>query len=118
MTQIFFDILGKYATVIIDFYRENQTWLNIIVLIYGILLALAHHNVKRLELHLQELTGVSDMNHIWHLIQNDKLKDLDLEKFKKELRIPILSSPYHFYFYSVTSISILHILQKKYPGSS
>jgi len=118
LTQVFFDILGKYASSIINFYRENQTWLNIIVLTYGILLSIAHRNVKRLEHYLQELAGVGDMHRIWNLIQEDKLEGLDLENFKKDIRIPILSSPYHFYFYSVTTTSILHILQKKYPGSN
>ncbi len=115
MTQIFFDFLGEYATRLIDFYRENQAWLNIIVLVYGILLALAHRNVKRLEALLRELAGTSDMYHIWNLMESDELEGLDLEKFKRELRIPILASPYHFSFYTITLKSILRILRKKYP---
>ena len=117
MTQIFFDFLGEYATRLIDFYRENQAWLNIIVLAYGVLLALAHRNIKRLEAYLRELAGSSDMTHIWKLMESEELEGLDLEKFKRELRIPILASPYHFSFYTVTLKSILRILRKKYPGS-
>ena len=79
---------------------------------------MAHRNVKRLEFYLRELAGTSDMNHIWKLMESDKLEGLDLDKFKQELRIPILASPYHFSFYTVSLKSVLRILRKKYPRSN
>lgn len=117
MTQIFFTFLGDYATRLIDFYREHQSWLNLVVLAYGILLAMAHRNVIKLEALLREQTGENDMYRIRKTIESDGLEEKDLEGLRRDLRIPILASPYHFFFYSVTSKSILRILRKKYPRS-
>jgi len=117
LTQIFFDFLGGYATRIVDFYRENQSWLNLIVLVYGILLALAHRNIQRLERQLREKTGLTDMYKIWNLIEADEIENWDPGVLKKELKLPILASPRHFFFYPVNRDSVLRILKKKYPRS-
>ncbi len=117
MTQMFISFLGEYAGIVINFYRDNQSWLNLIVLAYGILLALAHRNVIRLELQLKDEYKQNDMYQIRLLIESDGIEISGLERLKKNLRIPILASPYHFFFYRVSAKSILRILRKKYPRS-
>jgi hypothetical protein len=117
LTQIFFTFLGEYATVVINFYRENQSWLNIVVLAYGILLAMAHRNVVRLEQQLKDDYKEDDLYQIRLQIESDGIEIEDMERLKKNLRIPILASPYHFFFYRVSTNSILRILRKKYPRS-
>jgi hypothetical protein len=89
----------------------------LIVLVYGILLALAHKNVLRLERFLREKTGLSDMYQIWNLIESDDIENWDTAVFKQELKLPVLASPRHFSFYPVNRTSVLRILKKKYPRS-
>lgn len=117
MTDIFLGLLGDFANLVISFYRENQTWLNIIVLGYGILLALAHRNVVRLEQKLIETTGIQDLYTIRMNMESEGISDKDMASLREEIRIPILASPYHFFFYKLSTKSILRILGKKYPRS-
>lgn len=117
MTEIFLGLLGNFANLVISFYRDNQNWLNIIVLGYGILLTLAHRNVVKLEQKLMEITGIRDMYAIRMNIESEGLSDKDMASLKEEIRIPILASPYHFFFYKLSTKSILRILGKKYPRS-
>ena len=117
MIRIFYTFLGEYATAVIQFYRDNQVWLNAVVVVYGILLALAHRNVVRLEYWLRERTGSNDMVAIRQRIEEGESGLLDIDELRKELRVPLLASPYHLTFFSLSEKSILRILRKKYPRS-
>ena len=113
MTEMFFSFLGEYASMVIDFYRANQSWLNIIVLVYGVLLAVAHRNVVRMEHYLKKTVDLDDMFRVRQYIEEEGLNEELLRGIREELRIPILASPRHFSFFRLSSDSIQKILQKK-----
>lgn len=117
MTEMFISFLGEYAGYIIGFYRANQSWLNILVLTYGVMLAVAHRNVVRLESYLKRTVNLDDMFQVRQHIEKEGLSEETLRGIREELRIPILASPRHFSFYRLSPHSIQKILQKKYPRS-
>ena len=118
MTGLYFAFLGDYAMRFVNFYRANQAILNIVILAYGVLLAAAHRNVVRVERMLRERLEESDMHRLWRRLEAEPLDDEELSAIRKRLRIPVLASPLHFFFYPVSRETILRILRKKYPRSS
>ena len=118
MTGLYFAFLGDYAMRLVNFYRANQAILNGVILAYGLLLTAAHRNVVRIERLLRERMDESDMHLIWRRLEAEPLGDEELSTIRKRLRIPVLASPLHFFFYPVSRETILRILRKKYPRSN
>ncbi len=117
MMQLYFEFLGDWAVALIDFYRAHQYILNFIVLAYGLLLAVAHANVRTVEAALRTETGEDDMLKVREAIEQRPLSQERISAIRRSLRIPILASPWHFSFYRFSLENALRVLEKKYSRS-
>ena len=114
MMQLYFSILGDWAVEVINFYRRNQGILNILVLAYGILLAIAHNNVRKVEAALVEATGEDDPERLRARLAEAPLSAEAERAIRKSLSLPILASPWHFSFYRFSIDNALRVLEKKH----
>lgn len=113
MTEWFISFLGKYARVVIDFYRDNQTWLNLLVLVYGIMLAWAHRNTLRVIALLKEIHGVSGLEELQAKLESSGIDEAAMKKLKGELFLPLMSSRYHLFFNSLSGKGIIQQIKYK-----
>ncbi len=113
MTEWFISFLGKYAKIIIDFYRENQEWLNIVILGYGILLAWAHRNTVKAISILQDITGKQDLESLLETLKESGINKEMLAKIKSSLVFPFISSRYHLYFNTISEKEIIQQIEYK-----
>lgn len=114
MMQLYFSILGDWAVEVINFYRRNQGVLNLLVLAYGILLAIAHNNVRKVEAALIKATGEEDATRIREHLAEEPLEKETETAIRRSLALPILASPWHFSFYRYSIDNALRVLEKKH----
>ncbi len=114
MMQLYFSVLGDWAVEAINVYRRHQGVLNILVLAYGILLAVAHSNVRKVEAALMEATGEEDARRLRSHLEAKPLGGEAEGAIRKTVFLPILASPWHFSFYRYSIDNALRVIEKKH----
>lgn len=113
MAELFLEISGSLSNAILDIYSRNQFLYNTIIVCYGIILAVAHNNLKIVEELLQTRYETEDWPSILYEVVHDTDKNLE-ETIKKQIRIPVVASPYFFTLYRIGRKNLVTVLGKKH----
>jgi hypothetical protein len=114
MIELYFSILGDWAVEAINSYRRHQGVLNVLVLAYGILLAIAHNNVRKVETALVKETGEPDLGRLRTHLEAKPLSREAEATIRQSLTLPIVASPWHFSFHRYSIENALRVLEKKH----
>ena len=113
MAEIFMAMFGRVSNQIVDFYLANQGVLNTIVVIYGLVLAIAHRNLQIIEANLLEKYRVQEWSDILDAVA--RTNAAETERWVRGLvRPPFIASPYFFSLYRITIRNIITVLGKKH----
>lgn len=116
MIELYFSFLGEYAMQVVEFYRRHALVLNFLVVAIGICLTVAHRNTLRVESWLRTRFDMTDMRRIIAELQTQPLTQQDLADIRSSLNVPLISSTWHLFFYTITQENILKVLRRKYGG--
>jgi hypothetical protein len=116
MLELYLSFLGTFGNTVVAFYRQHQVVLNAVVVVYGVVLTLAHRNVLRLESLLLARTGERTMYDARLRLVEQPLTKEELMEFRRSLPVPVLASHWHVGIYPVSEKHIVRILKRKYPG--
>ncbi len=114
MVELYIGMLGDLGQAIVSFYRQNQLVLNAIVLIYGLVLALAHRNLRVVEAMLRKASGVEDMKALAGSLTPESISPELLEQMRSAVRPPIIASPWHFGVRKLSADSVRQVVIRKY----
>jgi hypothetical protein len=112
MVEFLLALSGKLANQIIDFYIANQVVLNTLVVAYGLLLAVAHTHLQRVERGLLAQYETEELEKALEALAQEKDETV-VEKFKSEMRFPIVASPYFFGLHRVNRHTLIFVIGKK-----
>lgn len=113
MVRIFFGTIGRYAYGVIDWYIEHQLVLNLVVVAYGIIVAVAHVNLKRIEQLLTERAGSDDVPKAASAFAKGEL-DLEMSEVREAAILPFIASPFFFGVHRMNPTTIEMVIRKKY----
>ncbi len=112
IASFFLSVLGKPANYLINFYLKYQVFFNLLLLFYGIILAIAYYNLKNIEkLIAKELYGRYpnvDLSNI----ELEKI-DIDWEKVLAGSLFPFITTSVFFTLYRVNKRNVIKVLKKK-----
>ncbi|MFW6234987.1 MAG: hypothetical protein ACOC4I_06410 [Spirochaetota bacterium] len=114
MIDLYFSFLGEYAMQVVEFYRRYALVFNGVVVALGVCLTLAHRNMLRVESWLRARFDMTDMRLIIAELRAKPLTQVDLVEIKSLLNVPLISSTWHLFFYTITHENILKVLRRKY----
>ncbi|MFP4302668.1 MAG: hypothetical protein ACLFPW_03615 [Spirochaetaceae bacterium] len=112
MVEFLLALSGKLANQIIDLYLAHQFLLNTVVVAYGVLLAVAHANLQRIERMLLSRYGTEVYEEALEAMALEEDQTV-IERFKKELRFPIIASPYFFAMHRISRHTLIFVIGKK-----
>ncbi|MFP4373805.1 MAG: hypothetical protein ACLFPO_05725 [Spirochaetaceae bacterium] len=113
MAELFLEISGSLSNAVLDVYVRNQFLYNTIIVAYGLILAVAHNNLRIVEGLLKARYKDKDWPEILYEVAHDT--DANLEAtIKKRLRIPVVASPYFFTLYRIGRKNLVTVLGKKH----
>jgi hypothetical protein len=113
MVRIFFGTIGRYAYGLIDWYMEHQLLLNLIVVFYGVIVAVAHVNLKRIEEVLRERAGTRNAPEAAAAFARGEL-ELSMEEVREAAILPFIASPFFFGIHRLSEENIEMVIRKKY----
>jgi Tfp pilus assembly protein PilX len=113
MVRIFFGTIGSYAYQLIDLYMQHQLVLNLVVVIYGLVVAVAHVNLKRIEALLSERAGSQDVPAAAAAFARGELQ-LEMSEVREAAILPFIASPFFFGVHRLSGENIEMVIRKKY----
>lgn len=113
MVRIFFGTIGRYAYGFVDWYVQHQLVLNLIIVAYGLVVALAHVNLKRIEDLLRERAGTENVPDAAAAFARGEL-ELDMSEVKDAAILPFIASPFFFGVHGLSESNIEMVIRKKY----
>ena len=113
MVRIFFGTIGRYAYGLIDWYMQHQLVLNLIIVAYGLVVAVAHVNLKRIEDLLRERAGTENVPEAAAAFARGEL-ELEMSEVKDAAILPFIASPFFFGVHGLTASNIEMVIRKKY----
>ncbi len=113
MVRIFFGTIGRYAYQVIDLYMQHQLVLNLIVVLYGLVVAVAHVNLKRIEALLSERAESHDVPAAAAAFARGELQ-LDMSEIREAAILPFIASPFFFGVHRLSEANIEMVIRKKY----
>ena len=113
MVRIFFGTIGRYAYQVIDLYMQHQLVLNLIVVLYGLVVAVAHVNLKRIEALLSERADSDDVPAAAAAFARGELQ-LDISEIREAAILPFIASPFFFGVHRLSEANIEMVIRKKY----
>jgi hypothetical protein len=105
-------LAGKLANQIIDLYLAHQFLLNTVVVAYGLLLAVAHANLQRIQRMLLAQYGTESYEEALEALAKDRDESV-VEGFKQALRFPVIASPYFFAIHRISRHTLIFVIGKK-----
>lgn len=114
MVELYVSMLGDLAGAVISFYRQNQLIFNTLVLVYGLVLALAHRNLRTVEAMLRKATGIEDMKQLASGLNPQSISPELLDQMKSVVRPPIIASPWHFGIRGLNAEAVSQVVVRKY----
>lgn len=112
MVEFLLSLSGKLANQIIDFYLAHQFLLNSLVLVYGVLLAVAHFNLQRVQQMLLREYETEEQEEALECLAREQNESV-VDKLKGELRFPVIASPYFFGLHRVSRRRLIVVIGKK-----
>ncbi len=112
MAEFFLASMGRLTNAIVDLYLQHQVVLNTLVVAYGLVLALAHTNLKRIQSDLAKLSGTDDVDSALFALATDSSGEL-LRQIVKRSNIPIIASPYFFAIHRINARTIIAVVGRK-----
>lgn len=96
------EMLGQYGRILLDFFLNNRLIISLIIILYGVILLVAHQNLKAMAQKALDLKGSSLFDHADPALVLAEEGDGFWEELKKAFTFPILSMPSSFLIYRTT----------------
>lgn len=113
LAYLYLSMLGKPVNYLIHFYMRNQVYFNSIIVSYGVILAIAYYNFKKIEIFiLEEMIKKYSINDIRGI--NLEKYNLDWEKILSKSRFPFITTSLFFTIYRVNKQNVIKVLKSKY----
>jgi len=94
-------LIGSVGREIMDFYLQNSLWINLIILMYAGLAALARMNYqKAVYIIISELAV--DLSKKNQSVKSRELERINWEMVRKKINFPLISNPKAMYFVILT----------------
>lgn len=100
------------VAILRDFYAEHQLLINLLVLGYGLLLAVAHYNLKSIHHFLLEQYETEDEEEALTALARE-IDESIIDRIKQEFPFPLISSPFRLGAYRVSRRSLITVIAKK-----
>lgn len=113
MAELFIKFLGPGVEAVIDFYLVHQTIFNTVVALYGVVLVIAHRNLRTIEVYLQERYGKEGWTETLERFADDGDGGL-MAGVRRTVRFPFVSSPYFFSLYRIKRSELISVVGKKH----
>lgn len=118
MAELFLTLSGQAAQAVVAFYLEHQLILNSIVALYGIILAIAHQNLKKIEIDLKEryadaVTSTDVWGNVLKAFADDPNPEL-IGELRTVATFPFVASPYFFSLYRIDRPRLVTVIGKKH----
>ena len=112
MAEILLASMGRLTNTLVDLYLRHQVILNTIVVAYGIVLALAHTNLKRITNALPDLAGTEDTDAALYSLATDETGAL-LESAVRHATMRVIASPYYFSIHRINAPNLISVIGRK-----
>ena len=113
MAELFMAMFGRASNQIVQFYLAHQMILNSVVVVYGMVLAMAHHNLGKIEQTIRDRYQTSEWSDILTKLATESEATIAHWK-RQQMRLPVIASPYFFTLYRVRRHNLLSVLGKKH----
>lgn len=113
MAEIFLEISGSLSNAFLDFYGKNQFLYNFLIVAYGVILAVAHNNLRSIERWLSARYDTEDWADVLEAFSRDPDEELEAT-LKQQIRFSVVASPYFFTLYRINRRNIIKVLGKKH----
>ncbi len=113
ISYFFLSVLGKPANYLINFYLKNQIYFNLLLLLYGIILAVAYYNLKNIEKSISKELYGKYSNFDLSTLELENI-DIDWEKVLASSMFPFITTSIFFTLYRVNKKNVIKVLKKKY----
>lgn len=113
MAEIFLEISGSLSNAVLDFYGKNQFLYNFLIVAYGVILAVAHNNLRTIERWLSARYGMEEWADVLEAFSRDPDEELEAT-LKHQVRFSVVASPYFFTLYRINRSNLIKVLGKKH----
>jgi hypothetical protein len=112
MAEFLLAMSGKLANQIVDAYLRHQAILNTIVVAYGLVLAVAHYNLQRIQRFLLAHYGTEEYEHALDRFARDDDRSV-IAEIRDMSRFRFVASPYFFTVHRITRPNLISIIGRK-----
>ncbi|MDK2858643.1 MAG: hypothetical protein PWQ29_1610 [Verrucomicrobiota bacterium] len=112
MAEFFLSLSGKLANQVIDIYLGHQTVFNTLVVLYGILLALANYNLQRIQYLLLKQYNTKEYAIVLDRLAREN-DDSIIGCIREKMKFPLIASPFFFAIYRISRRNLIFAIGKK-----
>ena len=107
---MFFATAGRFLLLIVGWYLQHQVVLNAIVVAYGIIVAISHRNLRRIDRFLTERCNQDPGKVLQNLAGGDGHKEI--ETVRSRFRFPLIAPPNGLWPLTPSRKHLLHSLAR------